>query len=293
MANKDTNYNNIAQPYDNYLNRSPQSEADAVDYNMSADDAVATGDSEQGSTATSTQSNTSPSGKPTVLSTSLTDIFFETFIKSRNYQPKVQGIYLDGRTGYLEAQTGNIAGWDFTKAQLSSGNVYIQSTAERILMGLATEPLTGIGIFLGKDSSDYEFRAGDPDNDYIHWTGSALNIVGSITATTGTIGGWSINPTTLSATGIILDAGNQKITVGSSSPITIDGVAKEIESDNYVSGVFGAGFHLDSNLLEVGNIACRGLIRTAVFQKDVVSVVGGNLAVLDGDVLDADMTADD
>lgn len=116
---------------------------------------------------------------------------------------------------------------------------------------------------------------------------------GTIYATAGDIAGWIINATTINSPsdGIILDSANQKITVGSTAPITIDGVLKEIESDNYVSGVFGSGFHLDSNLLEVGNIACRGLIRSAVFQKDVVSTIGGNLAVLDGDTLDADMTA--
>jgi len=43
----------------------------------------------------------------------------------------------------------------------------------------------------------------------------------------------------------------------------------------------------------VGNIAARGIIRTAVFQKDVVSAVGGNLAVLPADLLNADMTAND
>ena len=100
----------------------------------------------------------------------------------------------------------------------------------------------------------------------------AVSNAGVLRAVSGTIGGWTIGDTTLTATGIILDAGNQKI-----------------ESTNYVSGVFGAGFHLDSNLLEAGNIACRGLLRTAVFQKDVISVMGGNFVVLDGDVLDEDM----
>ena len=118
-----------------------------------------------------------------------------------------------------------------------------------------------------------------------------VSAAGVVTAVSGTLGGWTLAPTTLSATGIVLDSANQKITVGSGSEITIDGVSKKIESSNYVSGVFGAGFYLDSNLLEVGNIAARGLIRTAVFQKDVISVVGGNLVVLDGDVLDEDMSA--
>jgi len=102
----------------------------------------------------------------------------------------------------------------------------------------------------------------------------AVSNAGVLRAVSGTIGGWTLGATTLTATTLLLDAGNQKI-----------------ESTNYVSGIVGSGFHLDSNLLEVGNISARGLIRTAVFQKDVISTVGGNLAVLDGDVLDADMTA--
>ncbi len=83
-----------------------------------------------------------------------------------------------------------------------------------------------------------------------------------------------------------------KIKVGSGDPyIDIDGANTRIRSSNYASGVFGSGFLLSPDLLEVGNIACRGIFRTACFQKDVVSAIGGNLAVLDADVLDADMTA--
>ena len=84
-----------------------------------------------------------------------------------------------------------------------------------------------------------------------------------------------------------------KVKVGDSTYIDIDGVNARIRSSNYVSGVFGAGFTLEPDLLEVGNIAARGIIRTAVFQKDVVSAIGGNLAVLPADLLNATMSADD
>ena len=126
-------------------------------------------------------------------------------------------------------------------------------------------------------------------------------IIGTFSVTTGSIAGLYVTSTTLadSATAananVLIDTSNSLIRVGPTATdyISIDGANQKIESSNYVSGVFGAGFHIDSNLLEVGNIACRGLIRTAVFQKDVVSVVGGNLAVLDGDVLDKDMSTSD
>lgn len=41
------------------------------------------------------------------------------------------------------------------------------------------------------------------------------------------------------------------------------------------------------------NITARGLIKTAVFQKDIISAMGGNFIVLGADVLDADMDATD
>lgn len=85
-----------------------------------------------------------------------------------------------------------VGGWRADAQQLSQGNVKFQAAAERILLGAATEPATGVGIFLGKDGSDYEFRAGNPSGQYIHWNGSTLAIVGTITATAGTIGGFDI-----------------------------------------------------------------------------------------------------
>ena len=133
---------------------------------------------------------------------------------------------------------------------------------------------------------------------------------GTITATAGFIGGFTIDATTIYSAGneivldsdnkrievgasdeIVIDGDNKKITVGASDEITIDGANKKIESSNYVAGYAGAGFHLSSDLLEVGNIVARGLLRSAVFQKDIINVMGGNFMVLDGDILDLDMTA--
>ncbi|MCK5602728.1 hypothetical protein KAR91_12685, partial [Candidatus Pacearchaeota archaeon] len=84
-----------------------------------------------------------------------------------------------------------------------------------------------------------------------------------------------------------------KLKVGNIPYIELDGPEARLKSSNYVTGIAGAGFILKPDLLEVGNIAVRGIIRTAVFQKDVVSVVGGNLMVRPGDILASDMTAAD
>ncbi|KKM84147.1 hypothetical protein LCGC14_1302080, partial [marine sediment metagenome] len=73
---------------------------------------------------------------------------------------------------------GLLGGWTASLGKLTAGNMILDSVAERILIGAATAPLTGVGIFLGKDGSDYEFRAGDPAGAYIHWDASTLTIAG-------------------------------------------------------------------------------------------------------------------
>ena len=157
------------------------------------------------------------------------------------------------------------------------------------------------GFILGIDDSDADkvkFYLGDPTEN-LYWDGSNLYITGTITATAGVIGGWIISATALADNAvaananIYIDSANTLIRVGPTTGkyLTIDGANLRIRSSNYVAGMAGAGFTLEPDLLEVGNIAARGIMRTAVFQKDVISCVGGNLAVLPADVLATDMTA--
>jgi len=65
-----------------------------------------------------------------------------------------------------------------------------------------------------------------------------------------------------------------------------------IESGDFVSGKLGAGFQiLDSGSAEFNDISVRGKLTNTVFEKDTISVIGGNLLVMDGDRLEVDMTA--
>ena len=87
-------------------------------------------------------------------------------------------------TGTVTATAGAIGGWTLASGSLSSGNVRIESTDERIEMGSGvTGPTTGTGIWMGNNGGTYEFRAGDPSNDYIHWDGSTLTLVGDLSIT--------------------------------------------------------------------------------------------------------------
>jgi len=199
---------------------------------------------------------------------------------------------------------------------LWGGNVAINNVGTTIVLGnLDGTPKIALGagadaLTIGGSAAGFiadgtgKVYFGDGSNQYFKFNGSNISwkgtnteltaegelTVSNIKATGGTIGGWTLTATTLTGTKIVIDSGNDKIIVDG---ITIDGANNRIRSSNYVSGVFGAGFTLEPDLLEVGNIAARGIIRTAVFQKDVVSAVGGNLAVLPADLLNVTMIADD
>lgn len=89
-------------------------------------------------------------------------------------------------TGSITATAGTIGGWTISSNALTSGNISINSSTEQILMGSATAPLTGVGIFLGKDGANYEFRAGDPANSYMHWDGTNLDVNATVLSQGGT-----------------------------------------------------------------------------------------------------------
>jgi len=61
-----------------------------------------------------------------------------------------------------------------TAGKIDVGNIEINADTERILMGAATAPKTGIGVFIGKDVADYEFRCGNPAGHMMHWDGATL-----------------------------------------------------------------------------------------------------------------------
>lgn len=160
-------YTNIDRPYDSLLNRE-----------------MVTSTPVEGSTSSGNGSVEEQSVKS---SGALGDVWIKSFIRSQNWQPKTQGFTIDGQTGYaeftnvfvsgeIEASIGTIGGWTIGAAELSSGGIHLKSTAEQILLGLATAPLTGDGLFIGKDGADYEFRAGDPAGAYMHWDGTNIAI---------------------------------------------------------------------------------------------------------------------
>ena len=76
------------------------------------------------------------------------------------------------------------------------------------------------GMWVGYSGGTYKLNLGNSTYS-VKWDGSALNITGNITATTGTIGGWTIGATDLTsdagATGMA-SSGGYRIWVGDATP---------------------------------------------------------------------------
>jgi len=72
---------------------------------------------------------------------------------------------------------------------------------------------TGTGFWMGYDTAAYKFSIGAAAGNKMTWNGTTLAITGTVTATAGAIGGWTVGATTLTSTSVTLDSGNNKITV--------------------------------------------------------------------------------
>jgi len=119
------------------------------------------------------------------------------------------------------------------------------------------------------------------------------------------LGGFYVGPTSFrdninaDDAKILIDKTNTLMRLGDTATpyLVMDGDysgVPAVRSSDYVSGFMGAGFLLNHNLLEVGNIASRGILRTSVFETNSVTVnSGSNITVKGGDVLAEDMSADD
>ncbi len=158
--------------------------------------------------------------------------------------------------GTIYAEAGEIAGW--TRA---AGHLYAGSGANRVGLKPGTYP-----FYAGAEAeASAPFRVNTGGE---LWATNA-HISGEITATTGTIGGWSITATEIkSGSAIVLDSSVPKIEVGTGG---------YIRSSNYVSGF--DGFYIDEDFAEFGNVQVRGSLHCAVFVKDLISAHAGTLLV--------------
>ena len=232
---------------------------------------------------------------------------------------KFDSVMRTSATSRITRITGNIVRTG--KIESNDSKNYVDLDNSKLVFNAKASYASSMpGIFMGNDGGTYKANIGYDATNFFKFSGTKIlikaanfeldasgNIIatsatlsGTITATAGAIGGWIITTNGIADNAtendakIFLDKANTKIRVGPSTGyVDIDGENVRVRSSNYASGAMGSGFSLSSDMMEVGNIACRGIFRTSLFRKDTISVVGGSLVVLDGDCLAEDMTAAD
>lgn len=73
-----------------------------------------------------------------------------------------------------------VGGWIIKQGRLEStdGNIKLDAPGETITIGAATDPTTGTGIFAGSDGAGgYDFRAGNPSGQHMHFDESAGELI--------------------------------------------------------------------------------------------------------------------
>lgn len=123
-----------------------------------------------------------------------------------------------------------------TKVPLSAGAIlpkdmdprqwaeFLQSQSTHYIRSGQTAYDTGTGIWFGDDNGTIKFSVGDSAGNKVTWNGSVLAITGTVTATLGTIGGWTLSATALTAGSgantVGLDSGgtNPAFYAGSATP---------------------------------------------------------------------------
>jgi len=141
-------------------------------------------------------------------------------IKSTNFELKSDGTIEASNavlTGSITASSGSIGGWDITSTEIktsdskvvldSSGEIRLETTtygdSDGIYLGIDTNPKfscvsIGGSNYLKWDGAKLVWKASNSELDSSgNLSASNATISGSITATSGAIGGWDINSTSI------------------------------------------------------------------------------------------------
>ena len=166
------------------------------------------------------------------------------------------------KAGVLKATSGTIGGFTLSSDNITATNFTISPSGKSISLG------TGDNIFIV--DGDVGMQLGDATFDDAPFS---VTKAGVLKAESGTIGGWSLSSNTI---------------VGSNLTLRSSGV---IETNDFASGV--QGFRLDSannGEAEFENVKIRGTLSTTVFEKELVSAVGGQLYVANSSALTGSLT---
>jgi len=104
---------------------------------------------------------------------------------------------------------------------ITAGNITLDSSG--YIRGGQTAYNTGSGFWLGYTGGAYQLSIGNGSSNALTWNGTTLSITGSLTATTGTIGGWTINASTITGGSATLNS-NGSLSFGTHFGVSTTGV---------------------------------------------------------------------
>ena len=152
---------------------------------------------------------------------------------------------------------GQIGGFTIGTNTLSATNFELDPSGKRITLG------TGNNIFIADGDDGIQLG-----NSTFANAPFSVTKAGVLKATSGTIGGFTLGASTITSTNLVLNSSGR------------------IETANFAKGV--QGFRLDASAngsAEFENVTIRGTLATAVFEKETVNAVGGQLYVANSSVL--------
>lgn len=149
---------------------------------------------------------------------------------------------------------------------------------------------TGTGFYMINDGGTPKFSIGNSAGNKMTWNGSTLAITGTVTATAGAIGGWTINSTTITngAGTITLDSSNNLIQLGSGAS---DYVRLTPTAIIGVSAAFGTTFNLPTN--GGAPTFSSGVINFTEFNVSSAGIIRTSATVGDGGMGDFGVLIDD
>jgi len=160
--------------------------------------------------------------------------------------------------GVLKATSGTIGGFTLSANALTATNFILNPAAKRIELG------SGNNIFIA--DGDDGIQLGSSGN--LDQAPFSVTIGGFVRAVSGNIGGFHIGSTKITGSNIVIDS------------------AGSIQTSDYASDLKGWKISADFNgFAEFENAKIRGTLATAVFEKETVNAVGGQLYVANSSTL--------
>jgi hypothetical protein len=147
-------------------------------------------------------------------------------------------------------------------ALITKGGITLSSTGS-IKAGQTSYNAGSSGFFLGADNGTPKFSIGNPTGNRVTWDGSALNVIGSLTGSSGTFGTVTISSSGISSTNFSIDSFGNAVFKGDISA---------------TSGTFGTGVTngwLISGDTLVGNTPAEG--SQIILDAKNGRITGGNI----------------